>query len=211
MRSILTIIALGSVLAASALEATFNFNDPTTLNPAVQPPAQKQSVPMDGRSFTDAGVEVSFEATGEGNTQVRLYGSYDAGPDMRVYDGDTMRLRCLDPDTEITGVKAVISLSGETADVWFIPSAGEWVWEEDCWKPSPNAGPVTELALVSYQQSRFSFLFVTTEASTGVAAVSVADAAKPEYFTLTGQPVQNPGAGIYICRRGNEVSKVIVR
>lgn len=32
-----------------------------------------------------------------------------------------------------------------------------------------------------------------------------------EYYTLQGVRVANPAAGIYICRRGNEVSKVVVR
>lgn len=33
----------------------------------------------------------------------------------------------------------------------------------------------------------------------------------PEYFTLTGIKVENPSQGIFICRQGNKVSKVLVK
>lgn len=33
----------------------------------------------------------------------------------------------------------------------------------------------------------------------------------PEYYTLTGVRVNNPGAGIYICKRGTTIGKVVVK
>lgn len=35
--------------------------------------------------------------------------------------------------------------------------------------------------------------------------------AEPEYYTLSGQRVANPGQGLYIVRRGSKVSKVIIK
>ncbi len=207
-----TLIFLASVsMAASAAEAVFDFANPGTLCPAEAVPALKEAINMDGRAFTDAGVEVSFEATSEGNTHVRLYGSYDAGTDLRLYDGDTMRLRCLDNGTSITGVKVTISLSGGNSDAWFIPSAGEWIWEQDCWVPAEGEAGVADLVLVSYQQSRITHMTVTTAGSTGV-RVPVPDAdCEPIYYTVTGLRVFNPGPGIYLCRRGSVVKKIVIR
>lgn len=48
------------------------------------------------------------------------------------------------------------------------------------------------------------------KANSGVGSVA-ADEAAPEYYTLQGVRVENPSAGIYICRRGSKVSKVIFR
>lgn len=44
-----------------------------------------------------------------------------------------------------------------------------------------------------------------------VAVDTAADDAPAQYFTLGGVPVENPSAGIYICRKGTAVSKVVIR
>ncbi len=53
-----------------------------------------------------------------------------------------------------------------------------------------------------------------TIAPAGLSAITAVDAdadAPAEYFTLGGVKVVTPSAGLYICRRGDVVSKVVVR
>ncbi len=47
-------------------------------------------------------------------------------------------------------------------------------------------------------------------ASAGVENVTVADTDAPaEYFNLQGVRVNNPANGVFICRQGNKVTKVV--
>jgi hypothetical protein len=116
----------------SSLVYVFDFANPTTLNPAIDTPAQKKDVLLDGRTFTNGDIAVSFQAGETGNTHVRLYGSYDAGCDLRMYDGDSMTVRTLNPSLLLDNIVYEISLSG-TSDVDLDPSVGEYIWEDCTW------------------------------------------------------------------------------
>lgn len=52
---------------------------------------------------------------------------------------------------------------------------------------------------------------IAKSSSSAISTVEDVDNAVAEYFTLDGVKVASPSAGIYICRRGSAVSKVIVR
>ena len=192
----------------ATLESYFNFAEPETLNPAVAAPAVKEAVDLDGRTFSDGDVAVSFTAAEDGNTHVRLYGSYDAGTDLRIYNGDVMTIRSLNPAFVITGAEVTVSLSGANSDAWFLPSAGEWVWERNCWEPGDEA--VTELALASWMQSSITELRVTLDQTSGAALTPAATVA-PVYYNLQGVRVANPTTGLYIKLTPQGASKILIR
>lgn len=52
---------------------------------------------------------------------------------------------------------------------------------------------------------------VSHEQTSGVEAVIADSEAKAEYFDLQGRRVEEPKAGLYICRKGNIVTKAVVK
>ncbi len=195
----------------ATLESFFDFTAPESLNPSVAAPAVKEYVDLNGSSFADGDVTINFTATDEGNTHVRLYGSYDAGTDLRLYNGDMLTVRSINPAMAITGIDVTISESGTDSDVWFIPSQGDWIWERDCWEPTGDT-PVTELELTSWQQSRIATMSVTLTATAGVSLQGLISPAVPEVlYDLSGRRVSHPDAGFYIRLSGDKAEKVAVR
>lgn len=194
------------------LVTVFDFAAPETLNPAVAAPAQKESVLLDGRTFTDGDVAITFHASATGNTHVRLYGSYDAGTDLRLYDEDVVTVSSLNPAYCISAINVTISHSGSDSDAWFLASAGEWTWETDSWAPGDER--VTSVDLASYQQSRITSMTVTltNDSSAGLAAVTAGEPTRTRYYNLQGMPVSNPAPGqLYIRITDARVDKVIVK
>lgn len=202
-----------SVAADEALTAVFNFHESETLEPSVPTPGLKESVDLDGRSFTCNGVEVAFTASESGNTHVRLYGSYDAGTDLRIYDGETMTVRSLDPSRALSDIVFTVSFSGGNADADFTPSVGEYVWVDNTWL-APEDESVTEVELMSNLQSRLYTMTVTLAEDGQTSVVNVAADNEAEvYYTLGGVALGSRPSepGIYLVRRGGKVSKVFVR
>lgn len=194
------------------LVSVFNFAEPETLNPAVAAPAQKESVLLDGRTFSDGNVALTFRASETGNTHVRLYGSYDAGTDLRLYDNDIVTISSLNPAYSIAAISVTISTSGSDSDAWFIASQGEWTWETDSWAPGDER--VTSVDLASYMQSRITSMTVTLthDVSAGLEAVIGGEPSRVRYFNMQGMPVCNPEPGhIYIRLSDSRVDKVIVK
>ena len=194
------------------LVAVFDFAAPETLNPAVAAPAQKESVLLDGRTFTDGDVAITFHASATGNTHVRLYGSYDAGTDLRLYDEDVVTVSSLNPAYCISAINVTISHSGSDSDAWFLASAGEWTWETDSWASGDER--VTSVDLASYQQSRITSMTVTltNDSSAGLAAVTAGEPTRTRYYNLQGMSVSNPAPGqLYIRITDARVDKVIVK
>lgn len=198
--------------AASAFSATFNFNDPASLNPPVAPPAQKGSVPLDGRSFTDGDVTIQFFASETGNTHVRIYNSYDAGCDARIYDEEQLAVECA-PGFNLDSIAFTMSLSGiatGASDINFIPDLGTYVWEENMWYAPQDA--TGRVLLTSYQQSRIASMTVYYNGENGIVTPSLDESACPlQLFTTAGIPVTNPSPGLYIARQGSRAWLKIVK
>lgn len=194
----------------ATLVSVFNFAEPESLNPSVAAPALKESVELDGRSFTDGDVAVSFTASESGNTHVRLYHSYDAGIDLRVYDGETVTVSSLNEAFDIESVKVTISHSGSDSDAWFIPSEGEWIWEEDRWQPDADTA-VRSLDLVSYNQSRITSMTVALRRTMGIPSVDIDHDERAVYYNIGGMRVSNPGPGFYIRVTPSKAEKVVIR
>lgn len=197
--------------ATDEVTATFDFSNVTSLIPATAEPTRDTPVLLDGLTFTEGPVALSFTAADYGNTHARLYASYDAGTDLRLYDGDIATVTTLVPDYSITAMKATISASGSNSDVWFVPSQGEWIWEQDSWSPE-GLSDITAVDLTSYQQSRLASLSVTlTREGAGIENISAGDTAAPRYYTLTGIPVATPDNGIYVHIHRGKASRILIR
>ena len=195
------------------VNVTFDFTDPQSLNPAVPAPAVKEWIPLDGRTFTQDGVSVSFYATGSGNTQVRLYGSYDAGCNLRVYDGDSFTVASTNPEFGISEIIFDIALSGYTADVDVIPDTGEYEWLTNTWHSGQE--PAERVTMVSNQQSRISTMTVKLAAIGGgdstSAGIVAADNGECRWYDMQGNRISEPGArGIYLKCTPRGTEKVMV-
>ncbi|MDE5749728.1 MAG: hypothetical protein K2H87_03040, partial [Duncaniella sp.] len=55
----------------------------------------------------------------------------------------------------------------------------------------------------------YDFKFVPGSGESGLAAIA-ADAEAPVYYNLQGMMVENPTSGLYICKQGSKVTKVIL-
>ncbi|MDO4319086.1 MAG: chitobiase/beta-hexosaminidase C-terminal domain-containing protein [Bacteroidales bacterium] len=188
---------------------TFNFAEPETLNPSIPAPAQGESVLLDGRTFSQGEVSVTFKAGETGNTHVRLYGSYDAGCDLRIYDGESMTVRSLNASLMITSIAYDISFSG-TSDVDMYPSAGRYDWLDTAWYADGET--VTDVTLTSIQQSRMSAMTVVVEPTSGVDDVAVDAPADAVYVDMTGRRI-GAGAlvpGVYVRVAGEKAEKIVV-
>lgn len=202
--------------AAAEVSVTFDFHDTMSLNPTVNEPGEKQGITLDGRTFTAGAVEVSFKANEDGNTQVRLYNSYDAGVDLRLYDGDAMTVAVTGGTQYIKNIKFTMSLSGAASgsnDINFIPSTGDYDWAAETWTPDVGDKPGS-VVLTSAEQSRIYTMTVTLDELAAIAEVEEgAMPAVTTYYTLLGKPV-SPSAlipGIYIRVCGSETVKTIIK
>lgn len=217
-RHLLTLFAALATLpvvaseSAPALTSEFDFSAPATLQPPVAEPATKEWFPLDGFTFTSGDAAVSFKASSEGNTHVRLFGSYDAGCDLRIYDGETMTVRSLNPDLCISKINFEMSLSGTTSDIDLIPSCGTYEWLENAWHA--DGEPVSEVELTSNKQSRMRKMTVTFAVSTSVDAITDSNASLPSrFYDLQGRQLDGcpDAAGIYIEVTPSGSRKIAIR
>lgn len=201
--------------SAASLESTFDFSAPASLNPAVEAPAQKEYVDLNGRSFSDGDVTVSFLATSEGNTHVRLYHSYDAGIDLRLYDGDAMVVRTLNPSLFIKEIRFTMSLSGASTgsnDINFIPSTGDYDWAAETWTPEPGYNEQS-VELTSAMQSRIASMTVVLDRTTGINGLTPDHDHEAIYYNIMGRRISAATLtpGLYIKVQNNKAEKILVR
>ncbi|MBD5425503.1 MAG: hypothetical protein HDR45_04810 [Bacteroides sp.] len=213
MKRIFPALLLCCSLNAAAEDYIFDFHQPETLVPAVAEPQQKGFVELDGRTFTSGPVELSFTNSGYGNTHVRIYHSYDAGIDLRLYDGDAMQVS-VPENLAVKAIQFTMSLSGASSgsnDINFIPDTGEFIWEDEKWIPSDGDSDVSSVELVSALQSRIYTVTVSVEPNAGIDEL-VAVRPDARYFNLLGRPVAKPVvAGIYLEVCGGATRKVVVK
>lgn len=212
-----TALSLAAVLAFGAgaeRSVTFDFHNPETLTPNYGTPGLKEAISMDQHYFEADGVRIYFEACDYGNTHVRLYGSYDAGVDMRIYDGDMMIVEALNPDEVIKGMSASLSLSGIStgaSDINFLATPGEWVWEDDAWYPGDTEEPIRSVELTSLMQSRLYDLTVVVDSNTAISTVVATQQSEPQWYTLDGRKIAAPTApGLYLRLHAGHPTKVIM-
>ncbi len=202
--------------AEATQTAEFNFSEPESLNPAVSAPAMKEWVDLDGRTFTDGDVAITFAASESGNTHVRLYHPYDADGacDVRIYGGETITVRSMNPNLLLAGISFEMSLSGAatgSADINFYPSSGSFDWASESW--TPEGSSVSEVVLTSIEQSRLASITVKLERTSAVNAIEFDHDEQAAYYTIYGVRVSARALapGLYIRVRGSKADKVIIR
>ncbi len=202
------------VIASWGENIVFDFHNPTSLTPSIAEPGVKESIDLDGKTFTEGNVSVSFAASGENNAQVRIYHSYDAGVDLRLYNNDVMTVS-VDGENYISQIQFTMSLSGAatgTADINFIPSTGEFVWETETWSADTDFTPKT-VELTSSLQSRIYTMTVTTESIASINEIKEADV-PVRYYSILGHrlPGKPSRPGVYLAI-GNDgtARKIILR
>lgn len=199
---------------ALAEEVTFDFHNPASLTPSVNEPGLKSGIELGGMTFTSGTVTVSFTQNETGNTKVRLYHSYDAGVDLRLYDGDVMTIS-VSGDQYISQIRFTMSLSGAasgTNDINFIPSTGEFVWEEEAWSPDAGTKP-RSVELTSAEQSRIYTMTVTLEEISALDRMTKVDGTSVSYYSILGHqlPCKPSRRGVYIEVSGGVSRKIILR
>lgn len=197
--------------------ATFNFNDPASLDPAQQTPIAgvDGAISIDGITFT-AGAVTMVNVKGTSSTTPRLYKNGDYAPHVRVYAGNLTTFAALDGYT-ITGIKfnevfdspncvQSIDEGGQLSDVTYGTKTIEWAGETTKivfhWQKYTNEG--------KEYSPQFNSIDVTYTDGAGIEEVISIDNTPVEYFNLQGVRVANPAAGqIVIRRQGNTATKVI--
>lgn len=210
---VLLALPLSAVSPAAGQSAVFDFADPASLTPSLPVPEVKSSIGLDGNTFTCGNITITFEASESGNTHVRLFHSYDAGCDLRLYDGDAMTVATKEPADAIARIEFTGSLSGAatgSSDINLIPSSGSFVWADECWLSGSE--PTGRVTLVSDRQSRMTRIEVYLAAEAGVVAGYAMPPASAEYFTITGRRLSGQPSlpGIYLVRQDAVTRKIII-
>ncbi|MDE6384418.1 MAG: chitobiase/beta-hexosaminidase C-terminal domain-containing protein [Paramuribaculum sp.] len=202
-----------------AIEATFVFTtEGFNLNPSVDLPTESdQYAWIDGMSFSNGGVTLTFDKgtnTGTNSKPVIFYPTAAATKGQvegRIYKDNTIAFSCADGTiSEITFEQWSNSTNwaGFSATNEVTASGKTFVCPEG----------VSAVVLTSTGTSRFKSINVTYVEEGGQAAIEdvVADGdanAPVEFFNLQGFNVKadNLTPGIYVCRQGSKVMKVLVK
>lgn len=193
------------------LESTFDFSHPAGLNPSVDEPGQKEEVLLDGMTFTDGDAAVSFAATGTTNSSVRLYGSYDAGCDLRVYSGDSFTIQSLNPNIFLEAVEFEISessgsqISLDASDGYFEDFDYVWYAGDDY--------TINSVTFTAIFQSRLKSITVRLKAAEGIPTVGNDHDVREAWYTIQGLrvPAGIAAPGFYIRVTPESVSKHHIR
>lgn len=207
--------------------ATFDFTQPSTLQPAMEmptntSPTDKERAYVDNVVFYNNYALVQFisPANAPGSNRTQLW-PYSGAAQVRAYAGSTIKITVAESltiekiefvgatkDAALSAIKVAdgytgtYSVNGTTA-TW-IPAAvnalAETVGERESVVFSVTGKPHINTITIT-----------TTGIPTGVEDVTVDENAPVEYYNLQGVRVDNPENGIYIRRQGSKVSKVLVK
>lgn len=194
------------------LESYFDFSNPSSLNPAVAEPAEKGEVLLDGRTFTDGDAAISFFATGTGNTSVRLYGSYDAGCDLRVYSGDSFTVQSLNPNIAIESIDFEISASSGS-QISLDASNGYFDDFDYTWLADDSGSLPTSVTFTSIFQSRFKSMTVHLTGLNGIENIDYDHDVREVWYNIQGVrvPAGIATPGFYIRVAPGSTSKHHIR
>ncbi|MCM1033268.1 MAG: chitobiase/beta-hexosaminidase C-terminal domain-containing protein [Odoribacter sp.] len=192
-------------------QAFFNFNEPGTLHPAIEEPGRSEWIDLNNRSFTDMDAAVTFTASDAGNTHVRLYHSYDAGCDVRIYDGETITISSMNPSMHLVRIEFEASESG-TSNIELEPSAGEFDLWDYTWN-APDDETIDSVVLTSFQQSRIKTMTVYMSHNSGIAGIDYDRDEPATYYNINGVRVGAavPSPGFYIKVTAGGAKKIIVK
>ncbi len=118
--SILCLVAVA--LTGYAAEVTFDFTNPTGLNPSITPAAAQNGVDVSDQTFTNG--DITFTATQGTTTDARIWSNNNGTYELRLYKGATITIKsATDPITKITFTGSTL---GSTATADGTTAAEEW-------------------------------------------------------------------------------------
>ncbi len=190
-----------TLMSANLKVATFNFTDPTSLNPVQEVPATGGEVAVNDVTFTNGAVSLTC-AKNDASTNCRLYNS-NGSITLRTYKksssgttGSTITISVA--NAAITN----ISFNGATSSDF---EANVGTFSSSTW-----TGEATEVVFTTIANATIKGITVTYDITTGVEETLVDDNAPVEYYNLQGMKVANPENGIFIKKQGIKVTKVIL-
>lgn len=202
--------------------ATFDFTQPSTLQPALIPPtttspSDAQRVKLDNYVFYNNYTLVKFASPvgAQGQNWSQLWNGSD-GPQVRVYTNSKITITAAENLT-IEKVEFIsagssyikIKYNGTLGSYSVSGATGTWT------RGAVNALAAEDRESITFDvtgTSRLNSINVYTNGvPTGVEDVTVDENAPVEYYNLQGVRVANPENGIYIRRQGSKVSKVLVK
>ena len=130
--SILCLVAVA--LTGYAAEVTFDFTNPTGLNPSITPAAAQNGVDVSDQTFTNG--DITFTATQGMTTDARIWSNNNGTYELRLYKGATLTIKsATDPITKITFTGSTLgsttTADGTTAAEEWTGSANEVVYTID--------------------------------------------------------------------------------
>ena len=192
-------------------EATFDFTDITSLNPAFTESDKdaNNGIDVPGTTFTSGIVSIDVTADSEATTQPRLFFSTsknDPGWALRIYTHNFARV-----SVPAGYILAQIEMTGTTLTNLSVSTG---TFENGIWTPADNASSTTtEVTFTSTNKNgAIKTMKVTYKSTSGVADAAVDADAAVEYYNLQGVRIQGDlTPGLYIRRQGTSTSKVIIR
>ena len=142
--SILCLVAVA--LTGYAAEVTFDFTNPTGLNPSITPAAAQNGVNVSDRTFTNG--DITFTATQGTTTDARIWSNNNGTYEMRLYKGATITIKsATDPITKITFTGSTL---GSTTTADGTTAAEEWTGSanEVVYTIADNSGTVKISSIV---------------------------------------------------------------
>ena len=193
-------------------EATFNFAEPTTLDPSYTASGSEQSylvAEVPGVTFTNNGISV---VSNDGSSTARLWkcGTQGHGVEYRVYNGATTTVSAqegmLIKAIEFTGAQLTALQYNDVA----LENATSATWTSAEGVKSVKFECVTN---GTYKRADIAKMKVTFEKTTeGIADIELGEEAPAEYYNLQGVRMEGElTPGLYIRRQGNKATKVIVK
>lgn len=142
--SILCLVAVA--LTGYAAEVTFDFTNPTGLNPSITPAAAQNGVNVSDQTFTNG--DITFTATQGTTTDARIWSNNNGTYEMRLYKGATITIKsATDPITKITFTGSTL---GSTTTADGTTAAEEWTGSanEVVYTIADNSGTVKISSIV---------------------------------------------------------------
>ena len=192
-----------TLMSANLKVVTFDFTDPSGLNPVQETPATSAEISVDGVTFTNGAISITFN-NGTSSNNCRLWGT-SSGVELRTYNGSYFTVTASNATiTNITFTGNKASASQLTADSGTFTSK---TWTSDAVDATATESSVVFTATAT---TNIETITVTYDTTVGVEAVGVDANAPVEYYNLQGVKVENPAGGLFIKRQGTTATKVIL-
>ena len=188
------------VVDPNAQSVTYDFTNPSSLNPAQNTPASNVGVSVNDEGFTAGNITLTC-VRGSASTDCRLWIS-SGKVSLRTYKNSTITIAAANAK-----IQSVEFAGSKVGDTYF--SADSGTLEGTTWTP---AAQTSQVVFTTTTNAQIDTITVSYSLETGVEEIDAEDAEAPvEYYNLQGVKVANPESGLYIRVQGNKATKVLVK